>query len=234
MERTESIAQLAKALVAAQAELRNAPLDKANSHFGQRYASLASITDTVRPILARHGIASVQLAGTPEPGKISVSTMLIHASGEYIRETMVIPIAGNIQQAGSAITYLRRYALAAIAGVVGDDDDDAEATVAPTRPAKASKASKPPAPPAASEGGSAAPAGFERVYPREVTEKTSKTGKTYWVCKLDHPAGDTLTANTFSSTVADRLRASIGNPTDVSLTQKEHNGSLYLSITEVI
>lgn len=234
MERTESIANLAKALVAAQAELKNCPLDKANSHFGQRYASLASITDTVRPILARHGIAPVQLAGTPEPGKISVSTMLIHSSGEYIRETMVIPVAGNIQQAGSAITYLRRYALAAMAGVVGDDDDDGEAAVGPRGPAKASKASKAPAAPAPPEGGSAAPAGFERVFPREVAEKTSKTGKVYFVCKLDHPSGDMLTANTFSKTIADRLTASIGKPTDLTLVEREHNGSVYLSIGEVI
>lgn len=234
MERTESIAQLSKALSAAQGELRNAPLDKSNSHFGQRYASLGSITDTVRPILAKHGLAVTQLAGTPEQGKVSVSTLLIHTSGEYIRETMVVPVAGNIQQAGSAITYMRRYALSALLGIVGDEDDDAESVVAPTRPSKASKAKAVPQPPAPAEAPTAAPSGYERVYPREVTEKTSKTGKTYWVCRLDHPAGDTLTANTFSSTVAERLKASIGQPTDISLTQREHNGSVYLSIAEII
>ena len=234
MERTETIAQLGKALAAAQGELKNAALDKVNAHFGQRYASLGSLTDAVRPVLARHGLALLQLAGTPEPSKISLSTMLIHSSGEYIRETMTVPLAGNIQQAGGAITYMRRYTLSAMLGIVGDEDDDAEATVAPSRPAKASKAAKAPQSPAPSEGVNAAPAGFERVYPREVTEKTSKSGKPFWVCKLDHPQGDMLTANTFSSTVADRLRASIGKPTDVSLTQKEHNGSVYLSIAEVI
>lgn len=234
MERTESISQLAKALAAAQGELRNAPLDKQNSHFGQRYASLGSITDTVRPILAQHGLAVTQLAGTPEQGKVSVSTLLIHSSGEYIRETMLVPVAGNIQQAGSAITYMRRYALSALLGIVGDEDDDAEAAVAPTRPSKASKPSKPPAAPAPSEASTAAPAGFERVYPREVSEKTSKSGKTYWSCKLDHPAGDMLTATTWSSTVAERIRGAIGQPTDVVLKSSEANGSVYLSIAEVI
>ena len=53
MERTETIAQLGKALAAAQGELKNAALDKVNAHFGQRYASLGSLTDAVRPVLAR-------------------------------------------------------------------------------------------------------------------------------------------------------------------------------------
>lgn len=234
MERTESIAQLSKALAAAQGELRNAPLDKSNSHFGQRYASLGSITETVRPILAKHGLAVTQLAGTPEPGKVSVSTLLLHASGEYIRETMVVPAAGNIQQAGSAITYMRRYALSALLGIVGDEDDDAEGVVAPTRPSKASKPSKAPQPPAPSEARSAAPAGYERLHPREVEEKTSPKGKTYWSVRFDTSGGGSLKASTFSSTVAERLRASIGQPTDVSIEEKEHNGSVYFSIREVV
>ena len=234
MERTESISQLAKALAAAQGELKNAPLDKQNTHFGQRYASLGSITETTRPVLARHGLAAIQLAGTPEQGKVSVSTLLIHSSGEYIRETMLVPVAGNIQQAGSAITYMRRYALSALLGIVGDEDDDAEAAVAPTRPSKAPKTPKTPAPPAPSEPTTAAPAAFERVYPREVSEKTSKNGKTYWSCRLDHPAGDMLTATTWSSTIAERIRAAIGQPTDVVLKSSEHNGSVYLQILDII
>jgi hypothetical protein len=234
MERSESISQLAKALAAAQGELRNAPLDKKNTHFGQRYASLGSITDTVRPVLAKHGLAVTQLSGTPDGGKVSVSTVLLHSSGEYIRETMVVPGGGNIQQAGSAITYMRRYALSALLGIVGDEDDDAEGAVAPQRPAKASKAKEAPESAPKAQASGAAPAGYERVFPREVTPKTTKAGKPYWSCKLDHPAGDTLTASTFSVTIAERLLAAIGQPTDVVLTQKEQNGSIYLNIAEVI
>jgi len=103
------------------------------------------------------------------------------------------------------------------------------------RPAKASKA-KPPAvdTPAPPEARSAAPAGYERVHPREVAPKVTKAGRFFWACKLEFADRSTLTANTWSKHIAERLLASVGQPTDVALTQKEKDGTVYYNIAEVI
>ena len=106
-----------------------------------------------------------------------------------------------------------------------------KAASAPQRRAKAAKAPDSPAP---SEGVSGAPAGYDRVFPREVTPKTSKKGRFFWAVKLEFADGTALTASTWSKHVAERLLASLGQRTDVALTQKEHDGVVYYNIAEVI
>lgn len=124
---------LYKALATAAAELKNPLADRKNTHFGQKYATLQSVVDTVRPVLAKHGIAVVQEILTPEPGKVTIITRLVHSSGEDHAIPTTWNAGTNIQHLGAAVTYLRRYALCAALNIVGDDDDDAETIVAPTR-----------------------------------------------------------------------------------------------------
>src|SRR5262245_18766912 len=104
------------------------------------------MVDTVRPVLARHGLAVVQSATQPHSDEqsrvpaIGVETMLVHSSGEWLSGAVVIPLLGrrlkgggfseaDAQAAGSAITYGRRYGLAALLALVSDDDDDANTAV---------------------------------------------------------------------------------------------------------
>lgn len=125
MKSSETIAELAGALAAAQAEMKNAKLNKVNPHFKSRYADLAEIRDTVTPALSRHGLAVVQ--GTETDGSaIVVVTRLIHKTGQWIESRF--PIAYDKPQTmGSAITYGRRYLLSAICAISADEDDDANA-----------------------------------------------------------------------------------------------------------
>lgn len=122
---SENINELAAALAKAQAEMKNARLNKVNPHFKSRYADLAEIRDTVTPALAKNGIAVVNGMDTAENG-IQVVTRLIHASGQWVESRF--PIAYDKPQTmGSAITYGKRYNLSAIVNIAADDDDDANA-----------------------------------------------------------------------------------------------------------
>src|SRR5262245_21239278 len=139
------ISNLARALVAAQAKLKNPPTDSDNPHYRSRYVSLAGLRDAIAPTFARHGLAIVQSTGTGERGP-TVTTLLLHVSGEWLEsEALEMPASRNDAQGwASCITYARRYQLAALADVADGDDDDAEAAV--RKPAQA-----PGAPPAARE-----------------------------------------------------------------------------------
>jgi len=123
MTRSDSIAGLAAALSKAQATMTSAKKDSTNPHFKSRYADLASIWDACRESLTKNGLAVVQLPGKDETGYY-VETVLTHASGEFIAEKLhIVPTKDDPQGLGSAITYARRYGLAAVAGIAPDDDD---------------------------------------------------------------------------------------------------------------
>lgn len=123
MNKSESIAALAAALANAQIEIENASKSSVNPHFKSKYADLAEVLNTVRPVFSKHGIAIIQ-APSFESGIASVETMLTHASGEWLSNTCSAPVGKqDAQGVGSAITYLRRYSLAAFAGIAQEDDD---------------------------------------------------------------------------------------------------------------
>lgn len=138
MLNSESIDLLAVALAKFHADCPKIVKDTRNDYFKSRYADLGTILGIVNPILATHGLSVVQLV----EGENQLMTILLHASGQWIgqRSTMrpteaVIrhdkeknPIMGVTPQAlGSAITYQRRYAVAAILSLCIDDDDDGNA-----------------------------------------------------------------------------------------------------------
>jgi hypothetical protein len=124
--------KLAKALLAAQKSIESASKDSTNPHYKNNYASLESVIDAVKEHLNAQGIVFMQ-APVPtdnENGEtLGLLTMLIHESGESLSGTAVIPLQKNDPQGyGSALTYARRYSLAAITGLK-TLDDDAEAAV---------------------------------------------------------------------------------------------------------
>ena len=135
MKMSESIKELAAALAAAQLEIENASKNSKNDHFKNRYADLAEVLNTARPVLAKHGLSVAQFPSL-EANVVSVETILMHTSGEWISNVASAPLSKpDAQGVGSATTYLRRYSLAALAGIAQEDDDGNGAMHQP-RPAK--------------------------------------------------------------------------------------------------
>lgn len=115
------------ALAKAQAAMDNVVKDSANPHFKSRFASLAAVRDVVIPALAEQGIAVVQMPGNDEHGRVTIQTVLLHESGTLdcgtVATTATVRGGNEAQALGSAVSYLRRYSLAAICGVAQEDDD---------------------------------------------------------------------------------------------------------------
>lgn len=148
MQMSQSLANLAPALALAQGEFEDASKTSSNPAFRSKYADLAEVLQTVRPALSKNGLSILQLPGAYDATTktVSVTTMLLHRSGEFILDTLQMLVTkGDAQGIGSALTYARRYAAAAICGIAQADDDGngavgkATADKAPTE-AKASKA----------------------------------------------------------------------------------------------
>lgn len=129
MNQSEAIDQLATALAKVQAALVPALKDAENPAFKQggkasRYADLASVWDACRKPLTDNGLAVIQSPGLCGGNQVEMTTVITHSSGQWISGTLSIPLAKvDAHGYGSATTYARRYALAAMVGVIADDDD---------------------------------------------------------------------------------------------------------------
>lgn len=123
MQTSTTTAELSKALSLAQGELQDATKTVNNTFFKTKYADLSEVLQTVRPTLSKHGLAFVQ-GVSYQDGLGVVTTRLMHLSGEFCEETLLIPVVKKDPQGlGSALTYGRRYALAAMVGISQEDDD---------------------------------------------------------------------------------------------------------------
>jgi len=137
MKKSDTITELAKALIKAQSELKGAKRTQVNPYFKSHYADLAEIWDTCREPLNKNGLAICQTIDT-EGEKTYLETVLLHESGEWISGRLPLLLTKlDAQGQGSAITYARRYSISAIVGV-SEIDDDAEAAIA--HPEKKTKA----------------------------------------------------------------------------------------------
>lgn len=133
MNKSETIKELAGALVKAQGKIKAALKDSTNPHFKSKYADLSSVIDAVKAPLLECGISFLQGVEDADGG-VAVETMLMHTSGEWISSTVRIPASKQDAQGyGSAITYGRRYGLQAMCGVPAEDDDGNAATAAKAR-----------------------------------------------------------------------------------------------------
>lgn len=133
---SETITELSKALVVALGQMsdirkgREAKVQmKSGGNYGYKYADLADTIQSVRPILAAHGLAVMQNASTTNPELVMISTMILHTSGEWISfDPLALPTGRTAQETGSAISYGRRYHLLACLGLAAEDDDGASAS----------------------------------------------------------------------------------------------------------
>jgi hypothetical protein len=124
MNKSESIKNIAGALVKFQATVSKVGKEANNPFFKSKYASLANILDTIQKPLSECGLAISQF-----PDGNALTTILLHAdSGEWMESSYVMPVAkqNDPQAMGSAMTYARRYALGSILNLNIDDDDDGE------------------------------------------------------------------------------------------------------------
>ena len=120
---THANPELFAALAAAQGEIENANKNAANPHFRSKYADLAEVLNTIRPVFAKHGLSLIQSPGF-DGSMASVTTVLAHQSGGYMTSTAsCVPAKVDAQGIGSATTYLRRYGAAAVAGIAQEDED---------------------------------------------------------------------------------------------------------------
>lgn len=128
---SQEIDKLADALAKAQLEMESAKMDSTNPHFRSSYADMASVVKASRPHLAKHGIAVVQCTSATPDGVVTIKTMLMHSSGQWISSDFSVkPAKTDMQGIGSAITYARRYCYSSLVGITSsNDDDDGEAAV---------------------------------------------------------------------------------------------------------
>lgn len=123
VDSNSGLGALAKALAKAQGSMRSASKDAVNPHFKSKYADLASVWEACRDALAANNLAVVQRVQS-DPRGVTVSTMLLHESGAQLSDSCWVPVSKpDAQGYGSAITYARRYSLAAMVGVAPEDDD---------------------------------------------------------------------------------------------------------------
>ncbi|MFZ1148572.1 MAG: ERF family protein [Xanthobacteraceae bacterium] len=145
---SDTIGTIAAALAKAQAQLVNPEKslvatirsdEVSGSERSFRYAPLSSGLDIVRKTLSQYEIATVQTTSIDETaGMVRLSTVLAHASGEWIASDWPVCSIGETaapHRMGAALTYARRYALFTLVGIAGEDDLDAPDLNAPTAPA---------------------------------------------------------------------------------------------------
>lgn len=128
---SEQVNELFAALAKAQGEMKAAQKDSANPFFKSKYADLSSVMEACRETLSKNGLSVTQtpiilngpLTASGEPRNVLITT-LGHSSGQWIKSVCPLLMAKNDAQSfGAAVTYMRRFALAAMVGVCPEDDD---------------------------------------------------------------------------------------------------------------
>ena len=125
MQKSESIEKLAAALCKMQGEMKVVAEAAVNPCYKSKYADLAMIWEAIRVPLAANGLSIAQPLKVATPDMVTVETMLMHSSGQWLSgEISLKPVKNDPQGMGSAVTYARRYSLSAMVGVVSEEDDD--------------------------------------------------------------------------------------------------------------
>lgn len=129
MRRSETIGKLAVSLVKFNSEISKISKDAKNPFFKSNYVTLDKLIDATRPILKDNGLVIMQSPLSKENGSIGIQTLLMHESGEFIESEPIFMTPAKIndpQQAGSIISYMRRYSYQAILNLNTGEDDDAD------------------------------------------------------------------------------------------------------------
>ena len=146
-ETSDDTQKLFHALALAQGEMRAAAYDAKNPHFKSKYSTLSSVLGAILPAFNRNGLSLMQHP-TLDGDLVSLTTVVTHNSGQWMRSTMAMPIGKrrDAHAIGSCISYLRRYSASSISGLM-QGDDDGNAAVGRAAPVQVQPA-RPAAPPA--------------------------------------------------------------------------------------
>ena len=131
IEHSPEINEIATALSAAQGEIPAIGYDKTvkvstktGGTYTYSYTTLARIWEVIRSVLPKHGLAVIQTPGEHDD-RLSMTTLITHTSGQWIRGTFAMPKGGYTpQEVGSLITYARRYQLSPMLGIATEEDED--------------------------------------------------------------------------------------------------------------
>lgn len=141
MKHSQTLSEIAPALLAAQQQIANVVRGGVNPHFKSKYATLDSVLDVCKSALNANEISFLQGAKEGTGDTVTLTTRLLHKSGEWIESDVTMrPVKADPQGVGSCITYARRYSLSAMCGVASEEDDDANA--ASEKPEKARNGSR--------------------------------------------------------------------------------------------
>lgn len=126
MKKSESITKINKALVEFHKQVKQPMKDANNPFFKSKYVPLENVVEAIDEVAPSLGLSFTQWASNDVNGRVGVSTMLLHESGEYIEYDPVYMKADKetAQGAGALISYLKRYSLSAVFGITSDQDDD--------------------------------------------------------------------------------------------------------------
>ena len=141
MDKSEELNEFAAALAKAQGQIDDASKDSKNPYYNSKYADLASVRALIREPLANNGLSVVQLPTASIQG-VEVETIILHSSGQFIKNKLFIPLFPRVNKEGkltevdahaigSGISYARRYSLMSMLALAADDDDGNAATVKP-------------------------------------------------------------------------------------------------------
>ena len=146
IQSSDKIEAISKALVAFHGKIGKIAKDQTNPYFNSKYAGLSTILSAVNPTLQECGLSIMQMPADED----ELITLLVHESGQFIGSKMKMSLTKRDPQAqGSAITYARRYAVAAILSLSFDEDDDGNSAM----PSQASQnRAGAPQPPKATQG----------------------------------------------------------------------------------
>jgi len=144
--------KLFAAMAKAQGEMGNAAKTEENSFYGSKYADLSACFEAVRQPLFMNGLCVIQSPSSElgyedhdekYPSHVTLNTLIGHTSGQWVVSTLSMPLSReDAHGVGSAVTYARRYALAAMLGLAQADDDGNAATIPEEAPAKKKPAKK--------------------------------------------------------------------------------------------
>ena len=136
MHMSENLDQILPEFYQFQQDVKNPK--KAAEGYGYKYMTLDDLIDHAREAMAGRGLSFSQEVRSGDNGDIELMTRIYHISGQWLSfGPLVLPKdngkkMNRIQQAGSAITYARRYSLAAALGVASEIDSDGIEDGSPT------------------------------------------------------------------------------------------------------
>ena len=183
MKRSDTIANLAAALSAAQGEFQAVPKKADNPFFKSKYADLPSVVLAASPILTKYGLSVSQLPDFDGEHDL-LTTTIMHSSGEWLEASARLHLVKDDPQGqGSATTYARRYAYSGALGIVTDEDDDGNAATQSRGAALAAQATPSAPRPQASGSGVPCPAdGCAGHLVQRATKTGKNPGAPYLVC----------------------------------------------------